>query len=341
MNGINLTSEEKKELEKRGFLVKDWFWAQNLFDLILQFIFLSIIFSAIVFLVAFPFSTLLGDWWINIMAIPVLFTSTYFFRVFSLYIKKWSIFYWREWKILFWEIKKRQKQWILKFMFFSHDFVDGKQSAIQDTSGTRIFRLLSLAIALISIVVWFVIGKLLIVLVLLSLPILAWLGTLLISKIYQSFNPLYAFGNLWERIQSLTPCISEKSKQIERGFRWGMDFRVLSKSFDALASTFSQIVGLVVKLEQVEKNVNKWDLFDSMKYIDSLREDIRTPLLSLKSFLEKKKIELITSEQELSQVRVSVWWESENRELQSVRSQELMKELDESIGKLGVMIEKI
>lgn len=36
-----------------------------------------------------------------------------------------------------------------------------------------------------------------------------------------------------------------------------MDFRVLSKSFDALASTFSQIVGLVVKLEQVEKNANK------------------------------------------------------------------------------------
>ena len=128
---------------------------------------------------------------------------------------------------------------------------------------------------------------------------------------------------------------------IQKEFSTTMDFRVLSRSFDTLASTFSKIVVLVIKLEQVEKKANKWDLFDSAKYINSLREDIRTPLLSLKTFLETKKRGLENSQQELSRVRVSVGWEWENRELQSMRSEELMKELDNNILKLDEMIGKL
>ena len=96
----------------------------------------------------------------------------------------------------------------------------------------------------------------------------------MIAKIYQSFNPLYAFGNLGEKIQKLTPQIATQSKAIQKNFASDMDFRVLSDGFDGFASTFSQIVSLVIKLEQVEQKANKGNLFDSKKYINSLRSDI-------------------------------------------------------------------
>ena len=98
----------------------------------------------------------------------------------------------------------------------------------------------------------------------------------------------------------------------------------------------------VIKLEQIEQKANKWNLFDSEKYIGSLREDIVKPLVSLKTFLEKKKTELETSKTELQKVRVRVWWnwEIENLELQSKRSEPLIQELTENIEKLGWMIEK-
>lgn len=160
----------------------------------------------------------------------------------------------------------------------------------------------------------------------------------------RNFHPLYAFGNLWSKIQSLTPRISEESKKIETEFSTDMNFRTLSDSFDTLASDFNQIINYVIKLEYIEKKANKWNLFDSTKYINSLREDIRNPLISLRSFLEKKKIELQSSEQEMKKVRVKVgwsWnWETENLELQSKRTEPLIQELTENIEKLDRMIEK-
>ena len=81
-----------------------------------------------------------------------------------------------------------------------------------------------------------------------------------------------------------------------------MNFRVLSDRFDSLATTISEIVSLVIKLEQVEKRANKGNLFDSEKYINSLRSDIVMPLQSLKVFLEKQKEELLQSEKELTNI---------------------------------------
>jgi hypothetical protein len=49
----------------------------------------------------------------------------------------------------------------------------------------------------------------------------------------------------------------------------------------------------------VEKKANKGNIFDSEKYINSLRTDIVEPLNSLKVFLEKQKEELLQSEKEL------------------------------------------
>lgn len=171
--------------------------------------------------------------------------------------------------------------------------------------------------------------------------------TSLIRNLFQSFNPLYAFGNLWEKIQKLTPIIEAKSKEIQKNFEQDMNFSVLSDWFDSLSSTFSQIVSLVIKLEHVEKRANKWNLFDSEKYINSLRSDIVEPLKSLKVFLEKQREELLHSQKELQRVRVwgsdpeiNSGWQG-HRELSSKRSDLLLSELTENIEKVDRMIAKM
>ena len=97
---------------------------------------------------------------------------------------------------------------------------------------------------------------------------------MIMRSIFQKFHPLYAFGNLGEKIQNLTPQIATQSQAIEQNFVSDMSYRILSDGFDGLASTFSQIVSLVIRLEKVEARANRGNLFDSGKYISSLRSDI-------------------------------------------------------------------
>jgi hypothetical protein len=120
-----------------------------------------------------------------------------------------------------------------------------------------------------------------------------------------------------------------------------MDFSVLSHGFDSLSYTFSKIVDLVIKLEKIEERVNNWNLFDSNKYINSLRSDIAVPLASLKKFFEKQVISLNNSNKKLS--KIQVWWNETNWniELQSKRSESLILELTENIEKLDLMIGKM
>ena len=67
-----------------------------------------------------------------------------------------------------------------------------------------------------------------------------------------------------------------------------------------------------------------------------------TPLVELKSFLEKQREELLTSQKELSKVMVGESSElSGNRELATKRGEEILSELDGNIGKLEEMIGKM
>ena len=166
-------------------------------------------------------------------------------------------------------------------------------------------------------------------------------------KLMEYIIPTSYFIKLWVKIQTLTPQIEEQSKQIQSEFSSDMNFSTLSAGFDSLSNTFSKIVWFVIKLEKVEARANKWNLFDSEKYINSLRSDIVEPLKWLKWFLEKQKMDLMNSQKELTRVRVggedpeinSGW--QENIELQSKRSESLIMELTENIEKLDVMIGKM
>jgi len=78
-----------------------------------------------------------------------------------------------------------------------------------------------------------------------------------LRQLVEHFHPLYAFGNLGEKIQSLTPQIEEQSKKIQSEFKQNMNFSVLSDGFDSLSDTFSRIIALVLKLEKIEARANK------------------------------------------------------------------------------------
>ncbi len=163
------------------------------------------------------------------------------------------------------------------------------------------------------------------------------------------FHPILIFSALSKKIQSLTPLVEEKSREIQKNFQEDMNFSVLSDRFDSIASTFSEIITLVIKLEKIETKANKGNIFDSEKYINSLRVDILVPLKSLKSFLETQKEELGKSHWELKKVRVRVGWVDpslwsgwqEQKELASKRSESLLMELTENIERLDTMIQKI
>jgi hypothetical protein len=112
---------------------------------------------------------------------------------------------------------------------------------------------------------------------------------------------------------------------IQLEFEKDQNFSVLHSGFEKLSLTFSKIVELVLKLERVEKKANKGNLFDSVKYIGSLRTDIITPLVELKRFLESQKEELLQSQKELTRVMVGESAElTGNRELATKRGEEFL-----------------
>jgi hypothetical protein len=157
-----------------------------------------------------------------------------------------------------------------------------------------------------------------------------------------SFSSVYnKYSKFSDDIQALTPFITEQSNLIQTEFQKDMNFSVLHAGFEKLSSTFSTIVSLVLKLEKIEARANKGNLFDSAKYIGSLRADIVTPLVELQKFLESQRKQLLESQKELTRVRVGWVDSTANVELGSKRSESLLQELDTNIAKLTEMVEKL
>ena len=348
-----INSNENDQILLRWFYVKKYFW-------FLELVFISAI--------------LYWTWWISFISfggyfspnlwliayenvVSVFFWPIYFIFMgyllvvfFLLYIFFDKLFFTDRWIYVFWKTFNSTHEiknfwWIFRLvdrvLYWNNlpKYFDTKYWRMSGKSG----RYITVGIFLIFLFVTFR-----------TLPISIefYLSSLLIvcilRQLVEHFHPLYAFGNLWEKIQKLTPIIEAKSKEIQKHFEQDMNFQVLSDGFDTLSTTFSEIIILVIKLEHVERKANKWKLFDSAKYINSLRSDIVEPLKQLKSFLEKQREALLHSQKELLRIKVQVGadpsfhsgW-GEQAELSSKRSEPLLWELTENIEKLDAMIQKI
>jgi hypothetical protein len=194
--------------------------------------------------------------------------------------------------------------------------------------------------------------------------ILVWLGIFVgfaiysFTFLYRYFSPYYQFWRVGKRLQTIWKELSDLNKNIQllflKDIPWEGFFYQIKKQFSILSGRSREIYSLSVNMEKLEKRINKGNLFDSAKYIGSLRADIVTPLTELKKFLEWQREQLLESQKELSRVRVG-WdpetssepvlnsfqeWQ-ENIELQSKRSESLLQELDTNITALGEMIGKM
>ena len=318
MQNLELTKSEKKELEKRWFLIK---WNYSFKD------FVETIFYSLMYLLIWVLPYMLIIWFAFIFieyfprVVMTLFALTFIIFISPIiaflftYILSWTIFYSSKGIIHLGSITKTYNTTAYKCLFFLPHLADKMRRSkewwfglyvwwILLTIGTYIGSVLlqlndntSILFACMK-TCFYMVGSVWSLYIFLEIP----------RRTLQFFHPLYAFWNLWEKIQKLTPRIEEESKQIQKNFQKDMNFWVLSDWFDTLSSTFSDSISLVIKLEKVEQRANKGNLFDSEKYINSLRSDIIEPLKSLRIFLEKQKTKLIESYKELSKVRVRVGW---------------------------------
>lgn len=360
MNSLELTSEENIELEKRGFLVRN---PISFTEYILNYFYNSFLFIAFQFIYFITYHELdlyisvfyyivFSIWfiWLMLTNLAYIFLWKQFILSPS-FILAWKVNSWFGWtiisivlfirnKILWWKEFRNWWRFLTPFLFIGLPLISSYVLLniwIEWVYSENITMRHIFIVMIISSIVFY------------STPFIAFL----FRKLIEYFHPLYAFWNLWEKIQKLTPEFEKRSREIRSNFEKDMNFSVLSSWFDSLSTTFSKIISLVIRLERVEKKANKWNLFDSEKYINSLRSDILEPLKSLRAFLIEQRQKLIESQKELSRVRVgadpslrSGWqrqlsgWQ-EQSELASKRSEKLIIELGENIEKLDVMIGKI
>jgi hypothetical protein len=334
---------ERWFLVKKNLTIKDFLILTSKLVIYITFIFLvssgvASTIIALAYLYHLPYK--------EAVTIPIFLIGLFFILKWILwylydYLRSWITFYYKWGTIEFWEIgffwfKKNLNKWIM--------LLDEIYEKIISPTKTGLKNYVFISILIFLFFFLFIKWGMYI-----CFGFLVWVLLLFISKIiFQSFHPLYAFGNLWEKIQKFTPEIEEQSKFIQSNFKKEQNFNILSEGFDSLSTTFSKIIVLVIKLEHVEKKANKWNLFDSTKYINSLRSDIVEPLKQLKSFLEKQREELLFSQNELQRIKVQVGadpsfhsgWQ-EHTELASKRTEPLLRELSENIEKLDTMIQKM
>ncbi len=343
MENLELTYEESLELEKRGFFVKDNFNFKNylidtciLWVTIGSYVFIAFVVWSLILWEVFPEYSDIRTF-IGIMMPVILIIIQYIMH----YIFLWKSFFWQEYILIYWNLYPRNAPIKEKV------FLRILRNYIENIFIKSNYLMMSIIIFTAFIVVGSIILNFFIWIFTWVFPVefSYYLGlvifTLILRQFIEYFHPLYAFGNIWKKIQKLTPEINRQSVNIQSKFKSDMNFSILNYGFYILSRNFSKIAQLIIKLEKAEKRANKWNLFDSEKYINSLRSDIVTPLISLRTFLEEKKIELIQSKQELAQVQI--WWidETGNIELQSKRSESLIEELTQNIEKLDIMIGKM
>lgn len=342
MENLELSLKEKKELEKRWFFVKEIF-------AIPQFLRNVIPYIGLLSLLYFLFLDNQINIWVTLFlwALPL-----YYFGLFCKnYILLWKLFITSSSKLLTlrndYTFEDFQNDYILLNQlnkWFNKDTRRHRFYDEKDDWWTPIFK----KIVLVSIILWtfiYLIKWTDFYIWISNIFLLYFTPTLFIYILRQGiekFHPLYAFWNIGMKIQKLTPEIESQSKLIQAGFQEDLNFSILHSGFEKLSVILSQIGELVLKLEKIEKRANKGNIFDSVKYIDSLRSDIVVPLVELKVFLERRRSELIQSQQELIQVMVGKPSEpQESMELVNKRGEMLLEELDTNIEKLGEMIEKM
>lgn len=152
------------------------------------------------------------------------------------------------------------------------------------------------------------------------------------------------FLSLGLKLQKIAPKIQLISKKFQYNFqekvKSGTGFDSMRKFLDELSGNFSEVTEIIIELEKVEKKMDKWNLFDAIRYINSLKQDILAPIVNTRDLLMEQWNNLLFKETEKQKLRDEKSSLMVYTELQSVRSSVIKNELDANIEKLNVMIAK-
>ena len=215
MEKIELTPEEQIELEKREFLVKK---LMSLYDFFKDIIIWTIVFGLLGWVMGWVLRLYYTDTeWINGIVqyasiIPLLLQIQHLLN----WILGGKLFFWETHILVFWKILNsinniNQGSYISGLIRFIRNNISFRIPDGSYVSEFAVAIFLYIPILMfISISYWISpLSHNTINLIILIIPII-YLFILIIRFFLEIFHPLYAFGNLWEKIKKLTPKIDSR-----------------------------------------------------------------------------------------------------------------------------------
>ncbi|MBP6981214.1 hypothetical protein KBB25_00345 [Candidatus Gracilibacteria bacterium] len=328
-----LDDGELQELKKRGFLVKE---NHSYYEFLFNVLFGSFILSCALFFVIFVIVILMFLWgffftlnihfdstfYIGIILLPFLLSLPILFGYIRYYIKTGVTFFSDTGVMELGEIVST-KNYILNMLNRS-------------MQKRRAFFLLPVIIILIFLS-YFVLRVFFYVYIIFFIII----TVLIVSarRIYQLFFPIYAFGILGGKIQKIHTSMDQKIVSIKANFRYDIHFGFLSREFTFISTSFTKLNSYILKLENIETRLDKGNLFDSKKYINSFQIDIWSLLNEVKVFLEKQKNNIEQMQIQMNQTEIVDNYT--HFLITTKRMSMLQEELRENINKIDGMMGKI
>lgn len=342
----SLTNEQKAELAHRGFITVENprpFWLNLLIafgEILVYTTLFSIVGTVLLFLVTFFIFKVYGPdsvTWINLhnpsflVILMPLFFLTFIVPIFNALNKAMNLG----------RFFVSEKRGIMNYrsiisaesnrLFSGASFIENILDEIRDRKPETFGYLIALSLILVR---YFPLEFLLAASCFMALGIF-W------RPVFLHFHPLYAFAYLWEKIRDRANDIETQSTYIQQTFSTQKGYDGLKESFERFSLSFSELIRSIIELEKCEKKIHGGDIFDAQKYISSLREDILSPLVTLRLFFQSQKTELLEAQKSLVGIRVGSIGFSGQHVLTSDRAIILLREIEITLIKLDEMISKV
>lgn len=330
-----LIRNEYREFEKRWFYIKELFWAKELTQIFLDFIWpliigLALSIGTIVILNIQDIYLVLGV----ILLLPIwYFLRNIFFYIFlwKIFITNTGIYSFNTKKVFFTKIKylttaiKLQKNKYILHNTFGDPF-------------TKIIVLLfiSIFIWLLQYLMW--LWSWFLVKIFFGIIItVGWLYILIywLRQCIEHFHPLYIFWNIGKEIEKLINEIDDISIQIQIENRENINYEIFEKWYLLATENCEKIISHLEKINAIKLRINDGNTFSSDKYLNSLRLDTVNIFNEIKKFMEMKKMQLTDIQNGMIR---SAWTETEEWKKET---EEWIKKISDHIEQFDTLIKKI
>lgn len=294
-----LSRKEQIEFQKTGFYMKELFWAKELTQIFLDFLWPLVLGITISVWCIFIFN-------ISQIIITIILFSViplgFFLRNIYFYIFRGKLFctnigiyaistkktYSTKTKYLIKAIKSQNKKYL-----WANWFNDLFTKIIVFIFMAVFIWLLEYLLDLWS---WFLVWVFLTI-----ISIVAWLyGCIYAARqCVEYFHPLYIFWNIGEKTNKLITEIEDMSIQIQIENRENINFSIFEKWYNLSLKNYTEILHYIKKMEWINLKITYGESLKTERYLNSLRIDTVNTLMEIKKFMEMKKLQLTDIQQGL------------------------------------------